>query len=244
VQCTKNGRRAGGDSGRRDGGPGQSPGQSPLASPLASPGAGLGGQVRLWLQITSAHKNIYRVPVLFIKPCGDVLRRKPTATSFAARYAQDQGKGQAMNVSARHAYFFEDLEIGMEASFAKSVSEADIVAFAEVTGDKNPVHLDGEYAAKTIFKRPIAHGMLTAGYISAVFGMELPGPGAIYVSQTLNFRAPVRTGDRVVAKVRVMELYPAKCRARFACICSVGATVVLEGEAVLMVPARANGKAA
>jgi 3-hydroxybutyryl-CoA dehydratase len=106
------------------------------------------------------------------------------------------------------------------------------------------VHLDEAYAAKTIFKRPIAHGMLTAGYISAVFGMELPGPGAIYVSQTLNFRAPVRTGDRVVAKVRVMELYPRKRRARFACVCSVEGTVVLEGEAVLMVPARANDKAA
>jgi hypothetical protein len=78
--------------------------------------------------------------------------------------------------------------------------------------------------------------MLTAGYISAVFGMEMPGPGAIYVSQTLNFRAPVRQGDRVVAKVRVMELYPAKRRARFECTCSVGDKVVLEGEAVLMVP--------
>ena len=90
----------------------------------------------------------------------------------------------------------------------------------------------------TIFKATIAHGMLTAGYISAVFGMELPGPGAIYVSQTLNFRAPVRQGDRVVAKVRVMELYPAKRRARFECVCTVGDKVVLEGEAVLMVPAR------
>ena len=109
----------------------------------------------------------------------------------------------------------------MEASFAKTVSEADIVAFAEVTGDKNPVHLDAAYAAKTIFKEPIAHGMLTAGYISAVFGMELPGPGAIYVSQTLNFRGPVKVGDRVVAKVRVMELYPAKRRARFESVCSV-----------------------
>jgi 3-hydroxybutyryl-CoA dehydratase len=203
-----------------------------------------GGNAGLWPQITSLGKNICWVPGLFIKLSGGVLRRKRGAISFAARHAQEQGKGQAMNVSARHAYLFEDLEIGMEASFAKSVSEADIVAFAEVTGDKNPVHLDDDYAAKTIFKSPIAHGMLTAGYISAVFGMELPGPGAIYVSQTLNFRAPVRTGDRVVAKVRVMELYPAKRRARFACICSVGATVVLEGEAVLMVPARANGKAA
>jgi 3-hydroxybutyryl-CoA dehydratase len=143
-----------------------------------------------------------------------------------------------MNLTTRHVYFFEDLEVGMEASFAKTVSEADIVAFAEVTGDKNPVHLDAAYAAKTIFKEPIAHGMLTAGYISAVFGMELPGPGAIYVSQTLNFRGPVKVGDRVVAKVRVMELYPAKRRARFESICSVGGKPVLEGEAVLMVPSR------
>src|SRR5215510_2477624 len=144
-----------------------------------------------------------------------------------------------MTVISRQVYSFEDLEPGMEASFAKSVSEADIVAFAEVTGDKNPVHLDAAYAAKTIFKEPIAHGMLTAGYISAVFGMELPGPGAIYVSQTLNFRGPVKIGDRVVAKVRVMELYPAKRRARFECICSVDGKPVLEGEAVLLVPTRA-----
>ena len=143
-----------------------------------------------------------------------------------------------MSVITRQTYYFEDLEVGMEASFAKTVSEADIVAFAEVTGDKNPVHLDPVYAAKTIFKQTIAHGMLTAGYISAVFGMELPGPGAIYVSQTLNFRGPVKVGDRVVAKVRVMELYPAKRRARFESICMVDGKPVLEGEAVLMVPSR------
>jgi 3-hydroxybutyryl-CoA dehydratase len=143
-----------------------------------------------------------------------------------------------MNQINRHLYFFEDLEVGMEASVAKTVSEADIIAFAEVTGDKNPVHLDGKYAATTVFKTPIAHGMLTAGYISAVFGTEMPGPGAIYVSQTLNFRAPVRKGDRVVAKVRVMELYPEKRRVRFECICSVSDAAVLEGEAVLMVPMR------
>ena len=138
-----------------------------------------------------------------------------------------------MTVISRQTYHFEDLEVGMEASFAKTVSEADIVAFAEVTGDKNPVHLDAAYAAKTIFKEPIAHGMLTAGYISAVFGMELPGPGAIYVSQTLNFRAPVRQGDRVVAKVRVMELYPAKRRARFECTCSIGDKIVLDRKSVV-----------
>jgi 3-hydroxybutyryl-CoA dehydratase len=147
-----------------------------------------------------------------------------------------------MNLVTRHAYSFEGLEVGMEASFARTVAEADIIAFAEITGDKNPVHLDVRYAAKTIFKKPIAHGMLTAGYISTVFGTELPGPGAIYVSQTLNFRAPVRKGDRVVAKVRVVELYPIKRRARFECMCSVDGKPVLEGEAVLMVPVQLPAK--
>jgi 3-hydroxybutyryl-CoA dehydratase len=146
--------------------------------------------------------------------------------------------GGWMNVMLRQAYGFEDLELGMEASLARTVSAADILAFSEVTGDRNPVHLDPGFAAKTIFKEPIAHGMLTASYISAVFGSELPGPGAIYVSQTLNFRAPVRIGDRVVARVRVVELYPAKRRARFECLCTVGGKPVLEGEAVLMVPQR------
>jgi len=126
----------------------------------------------------------------------------------------------------------------MEASFAKTVTEADIGTFAEVTGDKNPVHLDEAYAAKTIFKTRIAHGMLTAGYLSAVFGMELPGPGAIYVTQTLNFRGPVKIGDKVIAKVRVAELFPAKRRARFDCVCTVDGKPVLEGEAILMIPAR------
>ena len=149
-----------------------------------------------------------------------------------------------MNVVARQVYYFEDLELGMEASVARTVTAADILAFAEITGDWNPVHLDAEFAARTPFRKPIAHGMLTAGYISAVFGGQLPGPGAIYVSQTLNFRAPVWVGDLVVAKVRVMELYPAKRRARFDCTCQVGDKAVLEGEAVLMVPPRATVAAA
>ncbi|MFM9943294.1 MAG: MaoC family dehydratase [Hyphomicrobiaceae bacterium] len=143
-----------------------------------------------------------------------------------------------MTIITRTAYCFEDLQVGMEASFAKTVSEADIQAFADVTGDKNPVHLDAAYAAKTMFKERIAHGMLSAGYISAVFGMELPGPGAIYVSQTLNFKAPVRIGDKVIAKVKIIELVPGKRRARFECVCLVADKPVLEGEAVLMVPGR------
>jgi 3-hydroxybutyryl-CoA dehydratase len=143
-----------------------------------------------------------------------------------------------MTIVTRHAYHFEDLQLGMEASYARAVTDGDIVAFADLTGDKNPIHLDSTYAAKTVFKTPIAHGMLTAGYISTVFGMEMPGPGAIYVSQTLNFRAPVRAGDTVVAKVVVAELIAPKRRARFHCTCSVEGKVVLEGEAVLMVPGR------
>lgn len=142
-------------------------------------------------------------------------------------------------------YSFEDLAVGMEATIEKLVSEADINAFAEVTGDKNPVHVDEKYAADTIFKGRIAHGMLTAGYISAVFGMELPGPGAIYVSQTLNFKAPVRIGDTVSTKVTVTALTPEPNpkrmpRVTFKCECSVNGKLVLEGEAALMVPRKTN----
>jgi 3-hydroxybutyryl-CoA dehydratase len=134
---------------------------------------------------------------------------------------------------------FEDLSVGQEASLSKTVTEADIAAFAEISGDKNPVHLDAQYAAGTMFKERIAHGMLSAAYISAVFGMKLPGPGAIYISQTLNFKAPVKIGDTVVTTVKVSELIPEKKRARFDCVCSVNGKPVVQGEAVLMVPARA-----
>ena len=94
-------------------------------------------------------------------------------------------------------YLFEDLAVGMEASYGRAVTRADIQAFAEITGDTNPVHLDAAYAAGTPFKERIAHGMLSAGYISAVFGTKLPGPGAIHVSRSLDFRGPVRIGDTV-----------------------------------------------
>ena len=135
-------------------------------------------------------------------------------------------------------YYLEDLAVGMTARMARTVTESDIVLFAGVSGDTNPVHLNELYAAKTMFGGRIAHGMLTAGLISAVFGTKLPGPGAIYVSQTLNFKAPVRIGDEVVAQVKVTELVAAKRRARFGCVCLVNGKPVLEGEAVLMVPAR------
>jgi 3-hydroxybutyryl-CoA dehydratase len=138
------------------------------------------------------------------------------------------------------AYAFEDLEIGQEAHLIRRVTPAEIQMFADISGDHNPVHLDPAYAATTPFKTTIAHGMLTAAYISAIFGTDLPGPGSIYVSQTLNFRAPVRPGDEVTTTVRVVDLIVAKRRARFDCICRVGGKPVLEGEAVLMVPARST----
>lgn len=140
--------------------------------------------------------------------------------------------------TAAKGVFFEDLSVGQEASLCKTVTEADIAAFAEISGDKNPVHLDAQYAAGTIFKERIAHGMLSAAYISAVFGMKLPGPGAIYISQTLSFKAPVKIGDTVITTVKVVELIPEKKRARFECVCSVNGKPVVQGEAVLMVPAR------
>ena len=134
--------------------------------------------------------------------------------------------------------YFEDLETGQEASLSTTVTEADIAAFAQISGDRNPVHLDAAYAATTLFKERIAHGMLSAAYISAVFGMKLPGPGAIYISQTLNFKAPVKIGDTVVATVKLVELVPEKKRARFETVCAVAGKPVLQGEAVLMVPSR------
>ena len=134
--------------------------------------------------------------------------------------------------------YFEDLEVGQEASLSNTVTEAAINAFADISGDRNPVHLDAAYAATTLFKERIAHGMLSAAYISAVFGMKLPGPGAIYVSQSLAFKAPVKIGDTVVATVKVVELNPEKKRARFETVCTVDGKPVMTGEAQLMVPAR------
>ena len=134
--------------------------------------------------------------------------------------------------------YFEDLSVGQTAVFAKTVTEADIASFAGVSGDFNPVHINEEYASKTMFKGRIAHGMLSAAFISTVFGTKLPGPGCIYMSQNLRFKAPVKIGDTVVARVEVTELNAEKKRASFKTTCSVGDKVVLDGDAVLMVPAR------
>jgi 3-hydroxybutyryl-CoA dehydratase len=134
--------------------------------------------------------------------------------------------------------FLEDLEVGQTAELTRTVEASDLDAFAKVTGDTNPVHLDEAYAAATPFKGRIAHGMLSAGYISAVLGTELPGPGAIYVSQTLSFRRPVRIGDEVTAEVKVAAIDRARGRVTFATQCVVAGKTVVEGEAVVMVPKR------
>jgi 3-hydroxybutyryl-CoA dehydratase len=141
-------------------------------------------------------------------------------------------------MTANKITYFEDLAVGQEASISNRVTEAVITAFADVSGDHNPVHIDEAYAASTMFKGRIAHGMLSAAYISAVFGMKLPGPGAIYLSQTLAFKAPVKIGDTVVATVKLVELVPEKKRARFETVCTVDGKPVLTGEALLMIPGR------
>jgi 3-hydroxybutyryl-CoA dehydratase len=138
------------------------------------------------------------------------------------------------------SYAFEDLSLGMRATLVHTVTEADIVGFAAVSGDVNPVHLNDAYAGRTRFGGRIAHGILTASFISAVIGTRLPGPGAIYVSQSLRFTAPVRIGDTVTASVEVRELVEKGRRCTLFCECRVADHVVLDGEAVIIVPARAQ----
>ncbi len=137
--------------------------------------------------------------------------------------------------------YFEDLTVGMSETLSKTVAASDVVGFAQVTGDRNPIHLSEHFAARTQFKKRIAHGLYTASLISAVLGTRLPGPGAIYISQTLNFHAPVKIGDTVHVVVTVAELIPERRRARLACVCTVDGEVVLDGEALVKVPARAEG---
>lgn len=137
-----------------------------------------------------------------------------------------------------NGYYFEELSLGMTEAYAKTLTDADIVLFAGISGDINPVHLNHEFARHTQFEGRIAHGMLTASFISTVIGTKLPGPGCIYVGQSLRFKAPVKSGDTVKARATVIELLPDKRFARLRTVCTVGQTVVVEGEATVMVPAR------
>ena len=135
-------------------------------------------------------------------------------------------------------YYIDDLKPGMSESFAKTVSESDIQKFGEVSGDMNPAHFDEEYAKATPFKTRIAHGVLSASYISTVLGMKMPGPGTIFMSLTTRFKAPVRIGDTVTATCTVREVVAEKRRVVFDCVCKVGEITVVDGEAMVMAPAR------
>lgn len=132
----------------------------------------------------------------------------------------------------------EDIEMGMIRYLRKQVTDRDIELFAEVSTDRNPVHLDEDYAQDTMFHGRIAHGMLTAGLVSAVIGEQLPGHGTIYMSQNLKFLAPVRPGDMVLAEVEVTDIQIDKRRVKLDCRCIVDGKKVLTGEAMVMAPSR------
>ena len=134
--------------------------------------------------------------------------------------------------------YIDEIVVGQSASLERTVTQEVINSFADASGDRNPVHVDTAFAASTMFKGTIAHGMLSAAYISAVLGTQLPGPGAIYMAQSFKFRAPVRPGDKVVTTCTVKEVIPEKKRVVLDTFCKVGDTVVLEGEATMLVQPR------
>lgn len=136
----------------------------------------------------------------------------------------------------RGTIVIEDLEIGMIRSVTKVITDLDIELFAQVSTDRNPVHLDDDYAQDTIFEGRIAHGMLTAGLISAVIGEQLPGHGTVYLSQSLKFLAPVRPGDQVTAEVEVLDIDYGRRRVQLGTRCLVDDKPVLKGEAMVLAP--------
>lgn len=142
----------------------------------------------------------------------------------------------------KHGYYIEDLSVGMTSIYAKTVTDADIVLFAGISGDTNPVHLDANFADQTPFKGRIAHGLLSASFISTVLGTRLPGPGCIYLSQSLKFLAPVKSGDTVTARVTIRDIAD-KGRIVVDTICTVDEKVVIEGEATLLVSRREDVRA-
>ena len=143
-------------------------------------------------------------------------------------------------LGAMHGYYYEDLSLGMQAVYGKTLTDADVLMFTGVSGDTNPLHQNRDFASRTRFGEPIVHGMLTASLISTLIGTRLPGPGCIYVTQSLKFKVPVRVGDTVVAKVEVIDIEVDRPFATLRTICEVDGEVVLEGEAQVKVPARSK----
>ena len=133
-------------------------------------------------------------------------------------------------------FSINEMEVGQSASMSKTVTEADIILFAGITGDFNPAHIDEEYAKKSMFKGRIAHGMLSAGFISATLAMRLPGPGTIYLGQNMKFKAPVKIGDTVKTTVTITEINVDKKIVKLNTVCSVGETNVVVGDCTMMKP--------
>ncbi len=142
---------------------------------------------------------------------------------------------------SRGTVYVEDIEIGMKRGLRKEITDQDIELFAKVSTDRNPVHLDDDYAKGTMFKGRIAHGMLTAGLISAVIGEQLPGHGTVYLGQSLKFLAPIRPGDVVDVEVTATEIDLPRRRVTLETRAMVGDTLVVKGEALVMAPSRRNG---
>jgi 3-hydroxybutyryl-CoA dehydratase len=141
-------------------------------------------------------------------------------------------------IAMQQGFYFDELRVGQSAELVRTVGEHDLEAFAAVSGDTNPVHLDEAYAKGTTFGGRIAHGMLSAAYISAVLGTKLPGPGAIYLSQQLRFRRPVRIGDEVTARATVTALDEKRGHVTLETVCLVNGKTVMDGEALVMAPKR------
>jgi 3-hydroxybutyryl-CoA dehydratase len=141
-----------------------------------------------------------------------------------------------MDMKELNGYPLEELTVGMTAVFSRTITDTDLRNFSGVSGDTNPMHLNEEYAKTTAFKECVVHGMLTASLLSTVIGTKLPGPGCVYVSQTLHFKVPVHVSETVYAKVTVTELLPEKRRAKLLTQCFVNDKVVLDGEAIVQLP--------
>ncbi len=143
-------------------------------------------------------------------------------------------------MSELHGYYLEDLRVGIQASYARTVTETDVILYAGITGDDNPIHMNEEYASDTRFGRRIVHGMYAAGLISCVAGTRMPGPGVIFTGQSLKFVAPIYVGDTVTATCTVKEIIPERRRVIIDTVCTVKGKTVLTGEAVFMVDSRAQ----
>lgn len=162
-----------------------------------------------------------------------------TADAAAERRAKAKARSASLEAEL-HGYYLEDLEVGMTALYARTVTDADIVLFAGISGDTNPLHMSSEFADGTHFEGRIAHGLLTASFISTVIGTKLPGPGCVYMNQTIKWVAPVRAGDSVLARATIKEINHEKQRVLLDTVCTVGDEVVIEGQALVKVPSR-NG---